>query len=196
MTSTSDNSRGSDQTQDHGVAPAASDVNAWFVREVLPLEPLVRRFLKRGWHREADLEDMCQDVLVRTYEAAQIRIPEPAKPYVFSVARNLLINRLKREQIISIEAVADIEDVDVATEEPGPDRTVAARQELKRLRLALDRLPGRWRDAVVMRKIDGLSRQEIAARMGLAESTVAQHLANGIDALIEEFHGELPAVKP
>src|SRR5262249_25677678 len=123
-------------------------------------------------------------------------IPEPTKPYVFSVARNLLINRLKREQIISIEAVADIEDVEVATEEPGPDRTVVARQELKRLRLALDRLPGRWRDAVVMRKIEGLSRQEIAVRMGLAESTVAQHLANGIDALIEEFHSDLPEVKP
>jgi len=190
MASTSDNGRESGKTQDHGVAPAASDVNAWFVREVLPLEPLVRRFLRRGWHSEADLEDMCQDVFVRTYEAAQTRIPEPAKPYVFSVARNLLINRLRREQIVSIEAVADIEEVEVATDEPGPDRTVAGRQDLKRLRVALDRMPERWRDAVVMRKIEGLSRHEIAQRMGLAESTVAQHLAAGIDALIDEFHSD------
>lgn len=190
MANTSDNGRDSGKTQDHGVASAASDVNAWFVREVLPLEPLVRRFLRRGWHSEADLEDMCQDVFVRTYEAAQSHIPEPAKPYVFSVARNLLINRLRREQIVSIDAVADIEEIEIATDEPGPDRTVAARQELKRLRLALEQLPQRWRDAVVMRKIEGLSRQEIALRMGLAESTVAQHLASGIDALIEEFHSD------
>lgn len=190
MAKTSDNGREGDISQDHGVAPAASDVNAWFVREVLPLEAAVKQYLRRGWHNDSDLEDMCQDVLVRTFEAAQARIPEPARPLVFSIAKNLLINRLRREQIVSIEAVADLEELGVSTDEPGPDRTVAGRQELKRLWAALERLPDHWRDAVVMRKIDGLSRQEIAARMGLAESTVAKHLASGIDALIEEFQTE------
>jgi RNA polymerase sigma factor (sigma-70 family) len=188
MTKISDNDR--ESGNGHDAAPAASDVNAWFVQEVLPLEVSLKRFLRLGWHSDCDLEDMCQDVFVRTYEAARNCIPHPVKPFVFSVARNLLINRLRREQIVSIEAVADLEDLGVSTEDPGPDRVLMARQELKRLRIALDRMPRRWRDAVIMRKIDGLSRQEIAQRMGLAESTVAQHLASGIDALIEMFHSE------
>jgi RNA polymerase sigma factor (sigma-70 family) len=190
MASISDNGRESGDLHNHGAALAAPDVNAWFVREVLPLEAGLKRFLRYGWHNDSDLEDMCQDVFVRTYEAARTQIPRPAKPFVFSIARNLLINRLRREQIVSMEAVADLEEFGIPSDEPGPDRTLIARQELKRLRAALERLPQRWRDAVVMRKIDGLSRQEIAARMGLAESTVAQHLASGIDALVEEFHSE------
>jgi len=58
---------------------------------------------------------------------------------------------------------------------PGPNHSVAAREELRLLQSALDRLPPQCREAVVMRKIDGLSRKEIAARMGIAEITVRRH---------------------
>ena len=106
---------------------------------------------------------------------------------MFATARNLLINRLRREQIVSIEAVADLDTLGLAAEEPAPDRTILARQELRRLQAALDRLPVRWREVVLLRKVEGLSRREIAQRLGLAKSTVAQHLAAGIAALVSTF---------
>jgi RNA polymerase sigma factor (sigma-70 family) len=166
------------------------DVNAWFVREVLPLEAALKRFLRHGWRNDSDVGDMCQDVFVRTYEAARVEIPQPVKPFVFAIARNLLINRLRREQIVSIDAVADLDTLGLVADEPTPDRTAMARQELRRLQAALDHLPERWRDVVLLRKVEGLSRREIADRMGLAESTVAQHLASGIAALVNMFHSE------
>ena len=117
-------------------------------------------------------------------------IPYPAKPFVFSVARNLLINRVRREHIVSIDAVADLDALGIAIDEPGPDRSAMARQELQRLQEALDRLPPRCREAVVLRKIEGLGRREIAGRMGIAEATVAEYLAIGIDTLADLLHGE------
>ena len=42
----------------------------------------------------------------------------------------------------------------------------------------------------MMRKVEGLSRKEIAQRMGLAEPTVAQHLAKGIAALTDFFNAD------
>ena len=176
----------------HGASCGAPDVNAWFVREVLPLEAAVKRFLRRGWRNDSDIGDLCQDVFVRVYESARAEIPRPAKPFVFATARNLLINHLRREQIVSIEAVADLDSLGLAAEEPTPDRTVLARQELRRLQVALDRLPVRWREAVLLRKVEGLSRREIAQRLGLAESTVAQHLASGIAALVNTFQDSQP----
>jgi len=182
----------------NGTVMAASDVNDWFVREVLPLEAMLMQFLRRGWRNSADVKDLCQDVYVRIYEAAQIEIPVPAKAFVFATARNLLIDRIRKENVVSIEAVADLDALGIALDEPGPDRSAIARQELRRLQAALDRLPPRARDAVVMRKIEGLSRPEIAARMGIAEPTVSQHLAAGMAALADFFHSETiePGEKP
>jgi len=166
------------------------DAKAWFVREVLPLEPALMQFFRRSWRNKSDVEDMCHDVYVRVYEAACKEIPIPARPFVFSVARNLLINRVRREHIVSIDAVADLDTLGIALDEPGPDRSAMARQDLQRLQDALDKLPPRCREAVVMRKIEGLGRREIAARMGIAEATVAEYLAIGIDALADLLHGE------
>ena len=67
----------------------ASDLDAWFVREVLPLEAMLVQFLRRSWRNRADVDDLCQEVYVRIYEAAQKEIPDPARPFVFAVARNL-----------------------------------------------------------------------------------------------------------
>jgi RNA polymerase sigma-70 factor (ECF subfamily) len=166
-----------------------SEVNLWFVREVLPLEGALMQFLRRSWRHRSDAEDLCHDVYVRVYEAAQREIPVPAKPFVFAVARNLLINRSRREQIVSIDTVADPDALGIARDEPGPDRSAMAKQELHRLQAALDRLPPRCREAVVLRKIEGLPRRAIAQRMGISEATVAEHLTTGMYALADGVHG-------
>lgn len=186
-----DVSRDGADLRDGGAPMTDSDVSAWFVREVLPLEAALVRFLRRGWRNENDIKDLRQDVYAEVYEAAKKEIPYPVKPFVFTVARNLLIDRARRSQVVSIDAVADPDALGIAVDEPGPDRSVMARQELHQLQAALNRLPDRWRDAVIMRKIEGLSRAEIAARMGIAEATVSQHLAAGMAALTNLFHDEL-----
>ena len=109
---------------------------------------------------------------------------------MFAVARNLLINTARRAHVVSTDAVADHDALGIAVDEPGPDRTVMARQELHQLQSALERLPERWRDVVMMRKVEGLSRREIALRLGIAEPTVSQHLAAGMAALANLFHDE------
>jgi RNA polymerase sigma factor (sigma-70 family) len=170
-----------------GEAIGMAELNAWFVREVLPLEAALMQYLRRS---TPDAEDLCQDVFVRVYEAAQKQIPEPVKPFVFTTARNLLINRARREQIVSIESVADLDTLNMALDEPGPDRNAMAREELRKLQAALDRLPPRCREAVVLRKIEGLSHREIAARMGIAEKTVDRHICDGVYVLSDILFGE------
>jgi RNA polymerase sigma-70 factor (ECF subfamily) len=183
------------QVEPPGEISAVSKENAWFVREVLPLENLLLKFLRRAWRNEADIKDLCQDVYIEVYEAAKIEVPLSAKAFVFAVARNVLVDRMRREQIVSIEAVADIDTLGLTADDPGQDRTAIARQELRRLQAALDRMPKRWRDAVIMRKVQEMSRPEIALRLGIAEATVSQHLAAGMNALANFFHDEAAKLK-
>jgi len=168
----------------------ADALREWFVHEVLPLESALMQFLRGGWRSKSDTEDLCQDVYVLVCEAARKEIPRPVKPFVFAVARNHLINRVRRDQIVSIEVVADLDTLGIAVDEPGPDRSVIARQELKKLQIALDRLPRRCREAVILRKVEGLSYRQIAARMGISEDTVSEYLTSGMVALADLLHGE------
>ena len=94
---------------------------------------------------------------------------------------------MRREHVVPIEAVADVDALGVAMDAPGPDRTVIARDELRRLQAVLDRLPDRCREAVILGRVEGLSGREIASRMGITESTVSIHLANGVRALVDAF---------
>ena len=177
----------------HGVGAvvSAADVEAWFVREVLPLETTLMQFLSHNWRHEADIADIRQDVYEQVCEAAREELPENTKAFVFRTARNILINRVRREHVVPIEAVADVDALGVAMDAPGPDRTVIARDELRRLQSALDRLPDRCREAVILGRIEGLSGREIAERMGITESTVSIHLANGVRALVDAFFAPL-----
>ncbi|HEY5237342.1 MAG TPA: RNA polymerase sigma factor [Rhizomicrobium sp.] len=169
----------------------ASEVSTWFVHEVLPLEAILMHYLQHNWQNASDIIDLRQEVYVRLLEAAQKEIPEHTKRFVLITARNLLIDRVRREHVVPIDAVADVDALGVAIDSPGPDREMIARDELRQLRIALDRLPPRCREAIVLGHIEGCSGQEIAARMGVSEAAVSKHLKNGIRALTNLLYGEL-----
>jgi len=168
----------------------ASGVKLWFVREVLPLEAMLMHFLHRNWRNQADIEDLRQDVYAQVLRAAKEKIPEKAKPFVMTTARNLLIDRVRHKQIVPIDAASDLDAMDVAADAPGPDRIVAARDTLRKLQIALDHLPPRCREVVILRRIDGLTRDEIAVRLGVSEKTVADHITRGMCAIANELFGD------
>lgn len=170
---------------DSSGAERALEVEAWFVREVLPLEAVLIQFLSRSGRSKADIEDLRQDVYMRVCAAAFKEIPDPARPFVFTIARNLLIDRLRHEQVVPIDVVENLDVLNVAIEERTPDRAVIAREELRKLQAALERLPERERAIVTMQKIDGLSTREIAERTGMPERTVRWSLNTGFRALAE-----------
>ncbi len=176
MTKSTDRDFGDADPRILGAVIAAPDVDAWFEREILPLEAALMQFLQHNWRNKSDISDIRQDVYVRVYESALQKLPDTPKAFVFAIARNLLIQRTRREQIVPIEAVADFETVAAAADASSPERTAIARDELRRLQSAVDRLPPRCRQAFVMQRIDGLTRQEIAERMGVSERTVKNHL--------------------
>jgi RNA polymerase sigma factor (sigma-70 family) len=189
MTETIDIGRIGPELKPADMAHAVSEVDVWFAREVLPLEAAIMQFLRRNWRNSSETGDLLQEIYANVYEAALKQIPESAKPFVFTTARNLLISLVRREQVVPIETVADLEALMVSADEPGPDRAAIARDELRRLQEALKLLPRRSQEAFMLRHIDGLSRQEIASRMGVAEQTVKWHLSEGLRILADVLYG-------
>ncbi len=171
---------------------SARDITAWFVREVLPLEPILTQYLHHNWRNRSDIVDLRQEVYARVCLSAQTQIPDHARRFVLTTARNLLINKLRDAHVVPIEAIADIDALEVAMDEPGPDQIAIARDELRRLQAALDQLPQRCREAMVLAHIEGLAGHEIAERMNISPSMVSAHLNNGLRLLANIMYGEEP----
>ncbi len=112
------------------------DIAAWFVREVLPLETILTRYLHRNWHNPSDIADLRQEVYARVCLGAQKQFPDETQRFVLASARNLLIDRLRSAQAIPLERATNAVALDVASDVPGPDRIAIARDELRRLQAA------------------------------------------------------------
>jgi RNA polymerase sigma factor (sigma-70 family) len=188
MAETPENSR--ERAQPPGAEVHMHELKLWFVREVLPLEADLLQFLQHHGRNRSDLNDLRQEVYLRAYESARQQLPQSTRPFVFAIARNILVDQFRRERIILIDGVPDFESIEIPADEPGPDRSTIARDELRRLYAALDRLPPRCREALVMRRVDDLSRREIAQRMGIAEKTVKRHLNEGLRLLVAMLYAE------
>ena len=159
------------------------ELSAWFVDEVLPLEGVLERFLRRNWRDVDEISDLRQEVYARVFDSCANARPESAQAFVLTTARNLLIDRARRAQIVSIETYADMDALAPTLDELSPERYLAARSELKLLQIALNLLPARCREVVELRKIEGLSQREVASRMGITEDTVERQVSKGVRAL-------------
>jgi RNA polymerase sigma-70 factor (ECF subfamily) len=190
MADTSETNREGAGPEARDVSRRVPDLHAWFVREVLPLEAALRGYLRNNRQSSAEIADLLQDIYVRVYEAARKELPKSTKSFVFTTAHNLLINRIKREKVVPLTTVENLEALGIAADAPSPDETTIAREELRRLQDALDRIAPRSKEAIILRQVDGLTGKEIALRMGVTEKTVKFYLGLGMRALATILYGE------
>ncbi|HKU14057.1 MAG TPA: sigma-70 family RNA polymerase sigma factor [Steroidobacteraceae bacterium] len=159
----------------------------WFIREILVHEAALVGYLLRRWPHRPDVNDLRQDTYVRVYEAAARSRPPVPKAFLFSTAAHLLADRMRRRRVVAIDAVGDIEALDVSVEEVSPERRISAHEELRRLAQAIDLLPPRCREVVWMRRVDELPQKEVARRLGIAEKSVEKHVMKGMKLLAAAF---------
>jgi RNA polymerase sigma-70 factor (ECF subfamily) len=156
---------------------------SWFKREILAHEESLIRYFLRTWPNRSDVCDLRQDTYVRVFEAAAKSLPHTPKSFLFATARHLMIDRIRRRQIVSIDSVEDVDTLNSAVDEISSEQRVAAHQELLRLAEAMNFLPPKCREVVWMRRIEGLPQKEVAMRLGVTQKTVEKHMAHGTKIL-------------
>jgi RNA polymerase sigma factor (sigma-70 family) len=158
--------------------PAQSDFAKLYRATIAPLRRYLTRFL--GDPNEA--QDIAHDAYLRVYPKDGKAPPDNPQAFLYTTARNLAINRLKRRKIApfnSQEAHADT----AASPLPGVVQQVMARQEFSQLEAAIAELPPGCRAVLLLRKVELLSHQEIAEQLGIAVSTVEKQHARALRLL-------------
>ena len=161
--------------------PEPDDAN-WFADDVQPHDAALRAWLRARFPALGDTDDLVQETYARVL---QLRARDPlrehsVKPLLFTTARHLAIDQLRRRQIVPMEALAGDEGETFADDAPGIAETVSRRQELALLAEAIQTLPDRCRQILTLRKIYGLPQKEIARQLGIAEHTVEAQVGVGV----------------
>ena len=144
-----------------------------------------------------DRDDLFQDIFVKIHRAAATYDPgRPLHPWLFTIVCNTVRNHLRRQRVrrlfFSAESTEDLPDsVDPAAD---GERRAEARQQVDRLERAMQRLPLRQREVVILAAVQRRPLKEVATVLGLNLNTVKTRLRRGRSALAaalgrQEFSG-------
>lgn len=164
-------------------------VDQWFAREILAHEAALTRYLLRVWPLRDEVHDLRQEIYIRIYEAALRELPYAPKAFLFTTARNLMANRIRRNKVVFIGARGDLDALNVLIDEASPEQSLAGSQELGRLAQAFDGLPDRCRSVMWMRKVQQLPQKEVASRLGIGEKAVEKQVSRGMRLLAQAILG-------
>lgn len=152
----------------------------WFSQAIRPHESELRAYLRGRFPTLPDVDDLVQETYARLLRARATGQATLTRAYLFVVARNVALDLIRREKIVAIDRLAEIDGLYVVEERPDAAETLNHEQELALLDDAMRALPPRCREILTLRRIEGLSHRAIAEKLGIAESTVNAQLAIGL----------------
>jgi RNA polymerase sigma factor (sigma-70 family) len=162
-----------------------TEVVDWLTINFLPHEAELRRMLRRVCNSPAEIDDVVQETYYRILSMASLDGVREPKPFIFRVAKNIVLDRIKRDAVVKIETMANLEDLDIADAAPSPERVVFARSELKWVIGLVAQLPDRCKAVFRARRIHGLSQQETAQSLGLTDGVVEHEMMKGMRLMSE-----------
>jgi len=137
--------------------------------------PRVKSYMMRQGADANTAEELAQETLLTVWRKAALYSGDKGSPttWIFTIARNLRIDRLRREAIWY--ELPDGHDEEPSDDAP-PDEAVSDRERQERVRRALATLPPDQHEVVALSFVDGLSHSEIAERLGLPLGTVKSRM--------------------
>lgn len=159
-------------------------IMAWVGSEILPHESDLRAWLRRTLGPD-DIEDVIQETYCQIAGLKDVGHIRNGRAYLFAAARTFVLMRLRRARIVRIEAVTEIDALNIVQDDPSPERIAAGRRELARVRGLIEALPERCRRIFELRKVEGLSQREVAEMMGIPDHIVENDVAKGLKLILK-----------
>jgi RNA polymerase sigma-70 factor (ECF subfamily) len=167
------------------------DDNARFKAVVLPYLDEAYRLARWLTGNGADAEDVVQDASLRAFRAIRDYAGGNPRAWLLSIVRNTAYSWLHKNRPATIVPVDDLEAVEREQATPDerrddtPEASLIAKVDAEQLRAAIAKLPGPFRETLVLRDIEGLDYREIAEATEVPIGTVMSRLARARRRLIE-----------
>ena len=143
--------------------------------------PRIFGIVQRSLGIGGDAEDLTQDIFLRVFARVHtLRDPDAFSSFVLSVALRVIKWQLRQRRV---RQILRLTDNGIVPEIAVPGLDSEARQALTRLYQFLDTLPVEERTVFVLRQIEGMDLQDIAAAIGMSLATVKRRLSRARERL-------------
>lgn len=160
----------------HGQATADSlRITRSFERLVGHFEAPIHAYLTRCGVREADREDLAQDIFLRIHRGARSYRPErPAKVWVFTIVANCVRSYFRRRSVRQRHPGAEL--LPLPSAPPVPSEHSEGQETARILHLEMEKLTLVQKEVVLLSALQSMSIAAIAETLGLPHGTVKTHL--------------------
>ena len=162
------------------------DVVEWVTSNFLPFEAELRAMLRRVCASPAEVDDVIQETYYKVLQMASMDHVREPRGFLVRISKNIVIDRMRRDAIVNIEAMANLDELEIADSAPSPERVALARAELRWVIGLIANLPDRCKEVFRARRIYGLSQIETAETLGISEGIVEKETMRGM-ALISDM---------
>ena len=152
----------------------------WFAEEVRPHEPALRAWLQSRFPDLSEVDDVVQESYLSMLRARRNGPIGSAKNYLFAVARNAALAVFRKRKLDRTAPAAEWEAEILPVGTGDVVETVSTLQEFALATEAIDALPPRCREIVILRALHGLPHKDIAEKLGLSQQTVRVQVARGM----------------
>lgn len=137
--------------------------------------PRVKSYMLRQGADAATAEELAQETLLAVWRKAALYSDEKgsATTWIFTIARNLRIDRLRKEVVW--QPLPENND-EQPSDDPTPEEDLSERERAERVRAMLAELPPDQSEVVNLAFLEGLSHSEIAKRLDLPLGTVKSRM--------------------
>ena len=144
----------------------------------------LQRFLRRRMASDEDASDATQEVFLRLARpGARQAAKGRERAYLFTTARNLLIDRHRRWEAQDSEPAVPLAEAEAV---PAPDDTeqlVLVNDTLAVLRRGLASLRRRNREVFILHRFANMGYRQIAEQLGVSERTVERRMSVALSHL-------------
>jgi RNA polymerase sigma-70 factor (ECF subfamily) len=142
----------------------------------------VVRYLRRRGASYEDACDLAQEAYMRLlrYEGASDVVSPPAM--LFRIAGNIAADHLRAAARQAGRQVELGED-DLESSEPSAERELSAEQHVTAIEGAIAELSPRCRSIFLMSRVDGLTYEQVAVRVGISVKAVEKHVSTALSRL-------------
>jgi RNA polymerase sigma factor (sigma-70 family) len=169
--------------------PAITTARAqWLAIHIMPLEPQLRRWLRRAAPHALEADDLIQEAYAKLANLSTVSNITHPKAYLYQIVKRLILDHIRRSKLVSIETMAEVSDSTVLEEGLTPERILSGRQELERLYRAIARLPAACRSVFLMRKLDDMPQKAIAVQLRVSENTVEKRMVRALRMILEDMN--------
>lgn len=135
-------------------------------------EPKLKRYGRKFLSRDEDIQDLVQDVFIKTYQNIQsFDAKRSFSPWIYRIAHNTFVNELRRTHKLLGRLDADAIFPTLAAKETA-DKFSFEEADKEMIENLLDRLSPKYREVVVLHYYEDLSYKEISEVLKLSVSTV------------------------